>query len=376
LTLDDPLRACLADVLLPDSPKTPTRLIALPSASAMRAVLPVDDASAAARIVRRQFEGGSWKRRVQTTVLSALVSTGIVWHLRHWRVNGFPIPRERSFRAWIAGELSQDHRVGLALIGPQRANRKPVVLITDVRGRLIAVAKLGYNEVTRPLVRHEASALVTVATALGSVAHVPELMASTDLHGTEALLMRALPEIDVRADVPRTTLITLVRAISSAGSSARSELLDETTHPRMTPLVPVATRLRSLDVPFGASHGDLHSGNLGVAIDGHPAIWDWERWSQGVPLGFDLLHFDFQNWVTVGDEPKSAARRLIRTAEGILSPLGIPSELASDVARDYLIRLAARYVRDAQDEAGSRLGAVEEWLFPAVLDGFDDKEER
>ncbi|MFT4220210.1 MAG: hypothetical protein QM611_06800 [Microbacterium sp.] len=374
--IEEPLLACLTDVFSSDGQVGIRDVLALPTSGDPRAFVPVAHRRSAARALWRQYAGGGARRRAETTALASLVTIGFAGRVPRWRVSFPDPPSESAFHPWLRTVLHQPYYVGIVLIGPRRANRKPVVMLTDRQGALIAVAKLGYNRVTRPLVRHEANALRDVAAALEGRAHVPVLLASDRLEHTEAMLMNPLPKINSGKRVSRETLVAVVRGIASSAVGRRTDLSTVIEHPRMRPIVDAANRVsaRTSQAPVGAAHGDLHAGNLGVAEDGRPVIWDWERWTHGVPVGFDLLHHDLQSWVSGGSDPQEAARRLLATAPEILAPLGVPTHLAADIACDYLVRLAARYVDDAQDQAGSKLGTVENWLFPAVLDHQQNEE--
>jgi hypothetical protein len=121
-----------------------------------------------------------------------------------------------------------------------------------------------------------------------------------------------------------------------------------------------------MPVTTGSWHGDLNSGNVAL-VAGVCPVWDWERFEAGVPLGFDLLHHDLHEAITVhGVAAEAAARRLVRDAARTLAPLGVLPATADAVARAYLVTLACRYLVDNQVGAGSALGHVREWLLPTL----------
>lgn len=374
--MDPGLERALADVFRSARAEQQLRVIGLPSGSDPRVVLPARGGRATGGMLRSQYAGGGSLRRFKVVALSALVTTGAARLIPSWRASLDASGSSPALRDWMGRTLGQPYAVGIVLLGPPRANRKPVVMILDARRHLLAVAKIGCNDVTRPLVRHEAAALDEVASALAERVHTPRLLGTSRVGQTEVMMMAPLPAVDTSRGVPRGTLVEIVGRISDvAGPGA--PLSDTLVHERMSPLGEAIPRIqaRTARIPVGAVHGDLHPGNLGTAADGRPVLWDWERWSHGVPRGFDLLHHDLQSWITVdGIAPRDAARRLVASAPGILAPLGVSDDYAPDVARDYLVRIAARYIADAQDRAGSPLGAVEEWLFPAVLEDRRDKE--
>ena len=118
---------------------------------------------------------------------------------------------------------------------------------------------------------------------------------------------------------------------------------------------------------LGAWHGDLNPGNLAVTGAG-AVVWDWERYEDGVPLGFDLLHHRLMSSITVRGEPAAgAARRLLDASPSLLHGRAPDASSALVTARLYLITIGARFLEDRQDVAGADLGRVEDWLL-AVLD--------
>ena len=62
----------------------------------------------------------------------------------------------------------------------------------------------------------------------------------------------------------------------------------------------------STRLAFGTWHGDWGPWNLRAA-PGRLLVWDWERSGDGVPLGFDLLHFGYQTALQgLGQPPERA----------------------------------------------------------------------
>lgn len=366
---DEALRQCLTQILTSQNSTHPA-VISLPSVRDPQVFLPVDRRISAVRVLARRFGGRSLRRRVETVAVSGAILLGVSTYLPLWRTKLDDSDAFSGLHGWLSETIYEPYRVSLVVIGPRRANRKPVAFIVDAHNELIAVAKFGYNEVTRPLVRHEARALARVASSLVGHVHVPSLIGASRIGDIEVMAMRQLPPLEGKRQVSCAELVSVVRAISASGGPPRSELSSLLGHPRMRPLADMASMIdeASTKAPVGAIHGDFHTGNIGIAQDQRPVVWDWERWSDGVPIGFDLLHYNLQYWIAhEGITPQAAADRLIDTAPSLLAPLQVSPSVATDVARDCLIRLAARYVGDAQDKAGSKLGHVEKWLFPAVL---------
>lgn len=361
---------CVFDLLRGPNGGGEVAVVALPNVKNPRSLVVAYDRRAAARLIRRQFSAGGLVRNLRAEAVAILISTGLAKRIPTFALVA-PTPRsDLGYHEWLLKKLAPGTRVGAVLLGPPRANRKPVVLLTNDRGCLVAVAKFGVNEVTRPLVRHEAFALKQVSGALRGTVHVPRLLASDSVGSCDVVLMAPLPAVAPGRPLTRSALIGLVGSVAAIDRRPGACLHDVASHPRLALLRPRVEGILGLSrrAEIGSFHGDLHPGNLAVAEDGRLVLWDWERWGYGAPVGFDLLHHDLQSWVTrEGMAPREAAFALIAQAPMILEPLGVPSSLAMAVACDYLIRIAARYAADEQDRAGSALGAIEQWLFPAVL---------
>jgi len=96
-------------------------------------------------------------------------------------------------------------------------------------------------------------------------------------------------------------------------------------------------------------------------------VWDWERFTCGVPHGFDALHYWLQTELRAGHrDPRAAAARCIEDAPGLLAPFGIDARTARLTATLYLADLSTRYLADRQAQAGAPLGAPGTWLIPAL----------
>ena len=97
-------------------------------------------------------------------------------------------------------------------------------------------------------------------------------------------------------------------------------------------------------------------------------VWDWERFTAGVPLGFDALHYRLQ--ADLGPRhrnPLTAATASVRSAARLLAPFGVSTEQAQLTGILYLADLATRYLVDRQASAGAQNGAPGTWLIPAII---------
>ncbi|MGC4806594.1 hypothetical protein [Micromonospora sp. DT233] len=353
----------------------------VPSAARPRLLVPVGSRRAAAGAVRHSTEAQGPKARLRRAVLATAFRTGL----------GRLAFRDRlvvdaaadSLDAHLAAVLGRPALLSIH-IGPARANRKPVVQLLDAAGDPIGYAKLGVDPLTRALVDAEAAALARLAGLdLPGIA-VAEVLHHGGWGGHALLVQSALPVGLPRAaparaaEAERAAMVAVSRCVgvdrrAYAGSAHARRLADELAalgdRPEAVRLRAALARVCRVDpvLDLGAWHGDWNGGNSAALADGRVLVWDWERFADDVPVGFDALHRRVQTAVTrAGVEPREAAGRLIADAEATLAGFGQPAGVADLVAVLYLVELAARYLRDRQAEAGARLGHVAAWLLPAV----------
>jgi hypothetical protein len=120
-----------------------------------------------------------------------------------------------------------------------------------------------------------------------------------------------------------------------------------------------------VELTFGAWHGDWSPWNMATTVDAM-LVWDWERFTGGVPVGFDAIHYDLQRLLDRRVEPGPAVDTTLARAERLLAPFGVGPDAAGVTALLYLVDLAARYLEDGQAEAGARLGVLGTWLLPVL----------
>src|SRR5579863_2731442 len=93
---------------------------------------------------------------------------------------------------YLSAALGHDILVSL-LIGPARANRKPVLEVLTPDGTVVGFAKVGVDPLTCGLVRAEAAALAFLAGASLTKVTVPRLLQHGQWHDHEILVQRAFP---------------------------------------------------------------------------------------------------------------------------------------------------------------------------------------
>ncbi len=172
-------------------------------------------------------------------------------------------------------------------------------------------------------------------------------------------------------EVARVEGISRARLLASdywARLRQRLALADETEDKSAlcAALAGIADRSAGATLSFGACHGDWAPWNMAKTSNGL-LVWDWERFTTGVPLGLDALHYWLQQELQSGrPDARSAAVELVGRAASLVAPLDVAADEAALTGLIYLADLATRYLVDRQAEAGARLGSPGSWLIPAL----------
>jgi hypothetical protein len=354
--------------------------IAIPSAQNPRLLVPVARGSATSRMLRRQLTGRRLRTRVARGCLSLAVGSGALGRMGRLRIAVAGPAEAHSVEEPLRRVLGVDDLRLAMPIGPARANRKPVLQVADSVGRVRAFVKVGHNPLTSRLVREEGEALRRIEVEPLRDVRAPRVLDCLRWGGNEVLVLEPLdiPTRRLTGEAGRERLLAVVQEVAHIGGRGPVEWQQhpyrETLLARVEQCGDLAGALRRqveqigsrLPLASGSWHGDLNSGNIAL-VAGPCPVWDWERFESGVPLGFDLLHHQLHQSITVGRVPADvAASRLVTESARILAPLGVDPAAADAVARTYLVTLAARYVADDQRGAGAELGRVHEWLLPAL----------
>jgi hypothetical protein len=259
-----------------------------------------------------------------------------------------------------------------------------VLQLLDAAGRTLAFAKLGTSALTRELVRAEANALAAVGAAGLTQVQVPRVLHAGQWGEHEVLVQSALPVWQPRAPLPASRLAEAMLQVARCCGTSHGSLdgsgywtrlrarLDAVAgHAEGAALRTAAERIAraagDVQLRFGSWHGDWSPWNM-AGVEGGVLVWDWERFTPGVPVGYDGLHHALQ--VGIGRSPSAgqAVNELVAAAPDLLLPFGVVHRQAVEVTSLlYLIDLATRYVTDRQAEAGARLGVLGSWLLPVLV---------
>lgn len=359
--------------------------VPLPSSARPTVLVPTSPRTAGATVLRSYKPSAPFLTRAMLVAGSYGVRAGVLnFSSSRVQLRRVATPTSESIEEHLERVLGREVVVA-PYTSPPRANRKPVLHVLTKQGRTLGFAKVAWNDLTDRLVRAEALALDELGrTGLGRVS-IPELIdlghfrdhpvvVQSRVSGTSwrrprwPELVAAMKELAAVTGQGEEDL-----AASTCAEMLHTRLQEVQSQPSGQRLIELLEQLRDAaagrTVTVGAWHGDWTPWNMATTGRG-VALWDWERFSVGVPLGFDALHYQLQNdLVPRHQEPEPAARQLLDNAPSTLAAFGVDASAAPYVALLYLIEIGTRLVEDRQAEAGGRRGRVEEWLLPAIADG-------
>ncbi|MEV0127425.1 hypothetical protein AB0H83_03015 [Dactylosporangium sp. NPDC050688] len=382
---DEQLRAQYVEevlaLLYPGQGTATVEYLVVPNARKPRLLVPADDRRLAAAAVRRYAEPQSRVARLKRDAVVAALRSGASSVLLRDRI-GIRSGAD-TIETYLRRVLQTDVRLSVH-IGPARANRKPVLQLLTADGATTAFAKLGTSALTRTLVKAEGNALAAVSTAGLKALRVPDAIHIGQWGEHEVLVQSALPVWRPRVPLTAPRLATAMREVAACCGTRRGRLDDSgywtrlrarldavAGHPEGGALRAAAERIArsagGVQLTYGSWHGDWSPWNMAVLAD-TILVWDWERFTPGVPIGYDALHHALQVGIGRSPSPGRCVNDLIDAAPELLLPFGVVHRQAVEVTTLlYLIDLATRYVTDRQAEAGARLGVLGSWLLPVLV---------
>ncbi|MGH3316034.1 MAG: hypothetical protein ACRDO0_07805 [Nocardioidaceae bacterium] len=238
---------------------------------------------------------------------------------------------------------------------------KPILRLFDRRGSSLGFAKVGWSDATRRVVGNEVDVLHELRGRLQHL-QVPSVLASGELTGSTYLVTSPAPSpMRVWSRPPQDCGSLLTDVAHSSGlnveplsaSRFRARILAEldaaqAAAPALADLLRTwlhaATAHPVDDLEFGRWHGDWTRWNV-VEADGSPLAWDWEFSEPSVPVGFDLLHWHFQQTLARPQGSLEAAVRAVYDAAPALAAVGVDPARHRLVASLYLIEILTRACR-------------------------------
>ncbi|MPZ27108.1 MAG: hypothetical protein GEV12_12030 [Micromonosporaceae bacterium] len=358
-----------------------TEYLVLPTARRPRLLVPAGPRTgrAAAAAVRHATEPRSGRARAVRQLAAVALRTGAA-----------RLPLLDRVRVQTAGSLESYLRelfgspIALAIhVGPARANRKPVLQLLDPTGALVGFAKLGTTSLTSRLVRAETAALTALSPLRLRQVTVPRVWHAGQWGEHRLLVQSALPVWRPRAALAPERLALAMREVAECRGTGTGPLATSSYWQRLQERVTAVTdqpegrtlaaatatllsRSGRVELPYGAWHGDWSPWNM-ATLPGTVLLWDWERFTMDVPVGFDAVHYHLQRQLAAGPDAAAAVRATLDAAGRLLAPFAVPPAAREITALLYLVDLAARYLTDRQAAAGARLGVLGTWLLPVLV---------
>lgn len=338
----------------------------LPSRSNPRLMLPVSARGADRMLVR--FAGSRRTRLVRRGLRAAAR-----WRLLRW----LPGPRLRVTRApdgieaHLADVFGQQVNLGV-LLGPPRANLKPVVQVFDEAGGVLGFAKVGFTPSTTSLLEAEATALGRLAERPVAGLAVPRVLGHSRWHGADVLVQTpmSLAQTGLQPrSLPAEQLAAL--AISQGVTSGRLASSDFWARVRETgrdtwegvDVSSLAGLRDAIDpecvVTFGAWHGDFAPWNAAIDSD-RLEVWDWERFEDDVPVGLDGAHWRAQLSLAAGVGPGQSWPAMLSDVEQVVR-LAHARPAVDVTAAAYILAIWSRY-RSAGPTHAAALRPRVTWL--------------
>jgi len=341
----------------------------LPDLRRPRVLVPLASRRAAAEAVRQYSDGMTQRARLAKAAVGlGLRSGALQWWLRR---RGLVLRAAGPLTGTLLGDhvsavLGRSDLAAAIVLGSVRPNRKPVVQLIGRDGQPVGYMKVGWNDLTRRLVRCEADTLRRLAAAGPATFTVPDLLHQGCWQGLDITISSALPhrlwrrgrryaipplavsrEIAAMGGVEvaalraspwwadlRRRLAPVQQAVGVSGPRQGAGVLDAT----LERLEEQAAN----PLAFATWHGDWGPWNLRSTPE-RLLVWDWERCADGVPLGFDLLHFGFQTALQgLGQPPVTAAATGRDRAAPLLAELGQRAGMEELLLTLYLLERLAR----------------------------------
>jgi hypothetical protein len=249
------------------------------------------------------------------------------------------------------------------LFSPGRPQKKPVLQLIRTGGETTGYAKVGWNDLTRSLVRAEAETLGTLQAAHPSTFTVPHLLHHGAWGQLELLVVGAQTKraSQFGQSVPQTLPLEATRELVTLGPQRRETLaespywLSRTAEvERLTAasapagslpallLKTIGARHGEAELDFGFAHGDWVPWNMAETKNGL-FVWDWERCESSAPVGLDAIHFLFQLYLNFKKQSSaSAVEETLSTGSRILPSLGVDAAQTQLLLLLHLLQITLR----------------------------------
>jgi hypothetical protein len=255
-------------------------------------------------------------------------------------------------------------------LGRRRWNRSVVLRPLDAAGGTLAFVKAAASPTGATALRREGDNLRRVAELAPKLVESPEVLHRGCWRGLELLALSPLvgdKSATARTRAPTAAMRALALATDEGpkplGESAAydrwiagaRDLTSSTQRDRLMEGVDtVGSRLGDVEVPIGCWHGDWVPWNMTWHGD-RVLLWDWEHFDEGVPVGFDGLHYRAQQLrMSNGTGPAAEDLWVHDATEWLLDTFELGLRQIRAVVLAYLLEINLRYLRDrANDPRGT-----------------------
>lgn len=249
-------------------------------------------------------------------------------------------------------------------LGRRRWNRSVILRPLDYEGNTRGFVKAASGRIGVTALRKERENLRRVADLAPRLVEWPEVLHHGPWRDQELLALSPLlgdEDAGRRARAPSAAMRAFALAadegpqpLASTGLSHRlaagAHRLSESAQrgQLMTGIDVTLSRLGQVKVPVGCWHGDWVPWNM-TSHGGRVLLWDWEHFDDGVPVGFDGIHYRAQQLRMFKGTDRRVEDRWIREAsEWLLNTFQMSATQIRTVLLTYLLEINLRYLRDRE----------------------------
>lgn len=349
------------------------RYVLVPSAARPQMLLSPGERGAAWAALHRHSDAAPLKVRAAKELMAWACRAGLAEVVFSPTVPDSSVGLRTGTCAWpslLAEIFGRGDLAVVISVGQIRPQIKPVLHVSTRAGQVLGHIKVGWNDVTRSLIQHEAASLLGLAGGAGAVGEgmqalrVPQVLHHGSWHGRDVLAVSdiggrpwyrrrrtALPpsatgQVGRALGVDRGILGTSAFWLELS-ERAKRLLRHEAVDAKMAAaLATTRDRVESwhaaTEFDFGLMHGDWAPWNMASA-GSSVAVWDWERSRIRGPIGFDGLFFRFQVDLWIRRlTPEQALDRTRRSLPETMAVSGVAAEAGPAVLRLVLLEVALR----------------------------------
>ena len=380
---DDRVRAALGPI--PRGWRTIERYVVLPSTRSPQILAPAAAPGAGAAAITQFSNGAPTRARLAATAAATALRAGVAQRVMRGRASISVAP---GVGEADLPDLVLSHHLARALelpradlavrVGAARPNGKPVVQVSAPGGRVVAFAKVGWNDLTRGLVAAEADALRELAASPPAAFAVPELMHADNWDGLAVTAV--LPAIGGRSHLSPEPPPGATRELALGAAVQRGPLAASAWWQALLARIEmaggeeqraaagrIADAYGDRDIAFGRGHGDWTPWNMSL-VEGRLVVWDWERAAAG-PVGIDAAHYCLLVALNArGLARDEAVADTLERAPRVLAGLDVPSADARLIVALELLEMSVRF---AEARAAGVAGLRDRFGVPlaALLEG-------